>query len=161
MSPNISIGGDGFSSGRKVLLILVAGVAVMGYGGYDYVQQSDAIATAVEVKATITETGVESAPQRRGGMDYRPEVVFEYQYRGTSYTGTNLYPANTESTYDTESAARASIERYEEGETRTAYVDPDAPGEGVLTDRQSAAPLKLVGIGTLLVVLSVGAYVKS
>ncbi|MFO8100058.1 MAG: DUF3592 domain-containing protein [Salinibacter sp.] len=164
MSSNISIGsigGDGSPSGRKVLLILVVGVAVMGYGGYDYARQSSAIATAVEVTATITDMGVETVPQRRGGPDYRPEVAFEYQYRGTRYTGTNLYPANTESNYDTESAARSAIETYEEGETRTAYVDPDAPSEGFLTDRRSTAPLKLIGVGALFVVLGIGAYVKS
>ncbi len=161
MSPNISIGGDARSSGRKALLVLIVGVAVMGYGGYDYVQQSNAIATAVEVQATITEAGVERVPQRRGGTDYRPEVAFEYQYRGTRYTGTNLYPAHTESGYDTESAARSAVETYEEGERRTAYVDPEAPSEGFLTDRQSTAPLKLVGVGALFVVLGVGAYVKS
>lgn len=161
MSWTFSFGGDGGLSGRRALLLIGVGVAIMCYGAYDYVQQSNAIATAVEVTATITETGVERISQRRGGTDYRPEVRFEYQYRGTGYTGTNLYPANTESNYDTESAARSAIEAYEEGEPHTAYVDPDAPSEGFLTDRQSTAPLKVIGIGALFVVLSVGAYVKS
>nr|WP_240147558.1 DUF3592 domain-containing protein [Halorussus sp. JP-T4] len=133
--------------------MLVIGVAVAGFGGYDYLQQSDAISDAVTVEATITGTNVESVSQRRGGPAYRPEVTFDYRYDGSDYTSNNLYPATFTANYDTKSEAESVLQGYEAGETVTAYVDPNSPGSAFLEQKKSDGPLKLAAIGGLLALI--------
>ncbi|WP_415379439.1 DUF3592 domain-containing protein [Halosimplex sp. TS25] len=161
MSPRVSIGGDGENSARLSVLVIVVGVAIAGYGGYDHVQQSDAVSNAVEVEATITGTDIEASASRRGGTEYRPAVSFEYSYQGATYTGDRIYPANTESNLDTRSAARSVLEEYQTGETVTAYVDPDSPATGFLKAETSNAPLKVMGFGALFAFLGVISLVRS
>ena len=162
MSPDttISIGGKELDPVRGGALMLVLGLAVAGYGGYDYLQQSGAISNAVAVEATVTGTDVESVAQRRGGPEYRPEVTFDYRYEGRSYASSNLYPATFTVNYDTKSAARSVVAEYEEGATVTAYVDPDAPGRAFLERKRSNGPLKLAAIGGLLALIGVASAVR-
>lgn len=161
MTPRLSVGSDGGSSALSALLAIVVGLAVLGYGGYDYAQQSDAVSNAVEVNATITEKGLDSVSKRRGGTDYRPTVTFEYRYEGTNYTGTDVYPASTTSDFDAKSAARSDVAAYEVGEPVTAYVDPSSPSEGFLRAQESSAPLKLLGIGALFALLGIASLFRS
>ena len=97
--------------GGAVLYILV-GVAIAGYGGYDYVQQTEAVRNSTEVDATVTHLNIEtdSGTSSNPDVDYEPTVEFEYTYDGTRYTGTKLYPANIERNYGTRSAAESAIE---------------------------------------------------
>ena len=44
---------DGPKTLKGALALLLIGLAVTGYGAYDYTQQSDAVADAVEVGAAI------------------------------------------------------------------------------------------------------------
>lgn len=158
----LSIDSVEFGSARKGVVFLVLSVALMGYGVYDYQQQSEAIADAVEVEATITDTGVDTAgTARRGGVDYQPTVAFEYTYDGESYTGTDIFPASVSSTYDTEDAARDVIADYEQGATVTAYVDPSAPGAAFLKDKPSQAPLELFAIAAAGALLGGASIVSS
>lgn len=161
MSSKISLGSVGEQSPRAALLILVVGIAIMGYGGYDYTQQSDAVSNAVETKATIVETDIKDISPRQGRIKYEPTATFEYEYDGTSYIGTNIYPATTDPNYDTESKARSIIEDYEEGETVTAYVDPNSPADGFLKAQESTAPIKAIGIGAVFVLLSGTSLIRS
>lgn len=148
MSKSSTLSIDGPSTLRGALLFLLVGLAATGYGAYDYVQQSDAVENAVEVDAEIVETGVESSStNRRSGVDYKPDVQFSYRYEGTSYTGTNIYPASTTPSYDTESAARSALDGYEPGEMVTAYVDPADPADAFLKNQTSNAPLLIVAMG--------------
>jgi len=135
-----------------VIFVLI-GLAVAGYGGYDYVQQSEAIEDAVEVDATVVETSISEVDSGRSGIEHDAHVEFRYQFRGTEYTSDQLFPGSFDATYDTRSDAEAVLEPYDEGETVTAYVDPDAPGEGFLEQRTSQGPLQLVAIGGLLLVV--------
>jgi hypothetical protein len=161
-SSGISIDSVSFGSARKGAIFLVLSVALMGYGVYDYTQQSDAVAAAVEVDATITDTGVETAGSgRRGGIDYQPTVAFEYAYDGETYTSTSIFPASVASTYDTESAARDVIADYEQGATVTAYVDPAEPGSAFLEDETTDAPLKLFAIAAFGALLGGASIVSS
>lgn len=162
MSPDfsISIGGRELDPVRGGALALVVGLLVTGFGAYDYTQQSDAVANAVEVDATLTETGTESVSQRRGGPEYRPTVSFDYRYEGTAHTSDDVFPSAVTSTYDTRSAAESALQGYETGDTVTAYVDPDSPGEAFLTDRRSNGPLKFVAIGGLFVLVGGASIVR-
>lgn len=143
---------DGPSTLRGAVVLLVVGLAATGFGVYDYVQQSDAVEDSVEVDAEILELGAEtSGSTGSSGTDYRPTVRFEYEYDGTSYTGTSVFPSETTPNYDTRSAARSVLEEYETGETATAYVDPANPDDAFLKNQTSNAPLLFVGIGLFFV----------
>ncbi|KDS90782.1 hypothetical protein FK85_10230 [Halorubrum saccharovorum] len=135
---------------RGAVLMLMIGLAATGYGAYDYTQQSNAVDDAVEVDATVTELDIESTSTgSEAGVDYRPTVRFTYEYEGTEYASTNVFPSAITSNYDTESAARSVIEGYAVGESATAYVDPSDPDAAFLKDRTSNAPLVAIVIGLL------------
>ena len=157
----ISIGSDLLGSVRGGLLMLVLSIAITGFGVYDYTQQSDAVASAVEVDATITETGIDTVSTRRGGADYKPTVSFEYQFEGTEYTAHNIYPSAVEPDYGTRSDAEAELEGYAVGDTVTAYVDPDTPGSAFLKNEESSSPLKFAAIGGIAFLLSVKSMLGS
>jgi hypothetical protein len=139
--------------------MLLAGLALLGYGGYDYVQQSEALSDTETVDATVLETSIEEIQQRRGRVDYEPTVTFEYSYGGETHTSSQLYPATIAPDYDTRSTAESQLDGYESGATVTAYVDPDSPGSAFLLDERSGATLKFAGIGALLAIVGgVGAF---
>ncbi|ELZ58346.1 MULTISPECIES: DUF3592 domain-containing protein [Halorubrum] len=135
---------------KGAVAVLLIGLAVTGYGAYDYTQQSDAVDDAVEVDATITELDVESTSSGSSrDVDYRPTVRFTYEYEGTEYAGTNLFPSTITSDYDTESEAREVLDGYAVGEPATAYVDPSDPDGAFLRTETSNAPLVAVAVGLL------------
>lgn len=141
---------------RGSLLLVVLAIGLIGYGGYDYVDSTSQVRNSVEVEAAIVETGVEtstSGGRRSRGVDYQPTVTFEYTYQGTSYTSSNVFPGAISPTYDTEGAARDVLADYDAGETATAYLAPDNPGEAFLENRVTNTPLILAGIGLLLALL--------
>jgi len=141
---------DGPESLRGALLMLLVGLALVGYGGYDYVQQSDAVRNSVEVTATVEEVGVETVSARRG-VDHEPTVRFSYEYEETTYESSSVFPASISPTYDTESAARSVVAEYEEGATATAYVAPDRPGDAFLKNRTTNGPVLAAGFGLFFV----------
>ena len=143
---------DGPKTLKSALALLLIGLAVTGYGAYDYTQQSNAVDDAVAVDAAITDVGVESTSTGSSpGTDYRPTVRFTYEYEGTEYASTNVFPSAITSDYDTESAAREVVAAYAVGESTTAYVDPADPDGGFLKTETSNAPLVAVGVGLLFV----------
>ena len=147
--------------GNAVLYILV-GVAIASYGGYDYVQQTEAVRNSVEVDATLTEVSIEtdSGTSSNPGVKYEPSVEFEYTYNGTRYTGTELYPANIERNYETRSAAESAIEPYEQGTQTTAYVSPDEPEDAFLKNKTSNAPIIAIGMGGVFALFAALSVVK-
>lgn len=140
---------NGPSSTIGVALLLLGGLAVAGYGGYSYVTQSSAIDSAVEVNATVTSTGVEKVDKRRG-VDYAPRATFNYTFEGESYTASNVYPGPLTRDFGTEEAAREQLDGYETGDSVTAYVQPDAPGDAFLVRERSDKPFFVIGIGIVL-----------
>lgn len=142
------------------VLILLVGIALVGYGAYDYQQQSDAVENAIAVNATITGTDIETDTSR-GDQDFVPEATFDYRYQDTSHTSNNIFPAGSTPHYDTRMKAEAALEGYEEGETVTAYVNPSSPGRGFLEERRSKKPLTLVAIGGLTTLVAGAHLFKS
>ena len=142
---------DGPDSLAGALLYLFIGIAVISYGGYDYVQQTEAVRESVEVTATVTELAVETdrGTSSNPGVNYDPIVEFEYTYNGTEYTGTKIYPADIEQNYDTRSGAESAIEQYEQGTQTVAYVSPDQPGDAFLKSKTSNAPIIAIVLGGL------------
>ncbi|WP_335999115.1 DUF3592 domain-containing protein [Halorientalis halophila] len=140
---------NGPSSPLGIALLVLGGLALVGYGGYSYVEQSSALDAAVEVNATVTSTGVEEVDKRRG-VAYKPQATFEYTYEGQSHTASNVYPGPLSRDFGTEDAAREQLEGYEQEDDVTAYVAPDAPGEAFLLRERSNKPFLVIGIGLLL-----------
>lgn len=158
---SITVDTDGLKTARGAVALLLLGVGIAGFGIHDYTQQSDAIANAVEVDATITETGVEAVSSgSTSGTEYKPTVSFRYEYQGESYTGTNVFPATVSPTYETRAAAESVLQGLEEGETVTAYVDPDSPDEAFLQTKRSTAPLVVAAIGGLFTIIGAISYVR-
>jgi hypothetical protein len=153
---------DGPDTLKGALLYVLIGVAVMSYGGYDYVQQTEAVREAVEVEATVTDLGIETergtASQR--GVDYDPTVAFAYTYNGTEYTGSKIYPADIEHEYETRSGAESVIEEYEEGGRTTAYVTPDRPGDAFLKNETTTAPLIAIALGGIFALFATVSAVR-
>ena len=161
MSDDSGVSIDGPDSLAGALLYVVIGLAIASYGGYDYIQQTEAVRDSVQIDATVTELSIEtdSGTSSNPGVEYEPTVAFEYTYDGTQYTGTKLYPADIEQNYETRSAAKSAIDGYERGAQTTAYVDPDEPSDGFLKNKTSNAPLVALGLGgvfTLFAVISAG-----
>jgi hypothetical protein len=141
--------------------MLVIGLAATGYGAYDYTQQSNAVEDAVEVDATITDLDIESTSAGSStDVSYRPTVRFTYEYEGTAYASTNVFPSTISTNYDTESTARSVVEEYAVDESATAYVDPSDPDAGFLKHRTSSAPLLAITIGLFFVLVGGSSAVK-
>ncbi|ELZ50485.1 hypothetical protein C464_02755 [Halorubrum coriense DSM 10284] len=153
---------NGPDSLKGALLYLVIGIAIVSYGGYDYVQQTEAVRESVEVDATITEIGIETDSGTSSNMrvNYEPIVEFEYTCDGTEYAGTKIYPADIEQNYDTRSGAESAMEQYEQGEQTVAYVFPDQPGDAFLKDNISNAPLMTIVSGGIFSILSIISAVR-
>lgn len=144
---------DGPDTLRSGLILLILGLGITGYGAYDYVQQSDAMWSAVEVDATITEVDLVTessvSGQSGGKSSYEPRVKFTYEYQDTTYTGTNVFPADITPEYDQRSNAESVIDEYDEGESVTAYVDSTDPDHAFLKNKTSNTPLILAGTGAV------------
>lgn len=153
---------DGPDSFAGALLYVVIGLAIASYGGYDHVQQTEAVRESVEVDATITELSIEAdaGTSSNPGIDYEPNVEFVYVYDGTEYTGTELYPATVEREYETRSAAESAVSEYESGARTTAYVEPDEPSDAFLKNETSNAPLVALGIGGVFALIAAASAVR-
>lgn len=163
MADNSGLSVNGPDSLGGALLYIVIGLAIVGYGGFDYVQQTEAVRDSVEVDATITELSIEtdSGTSSSPGTNYEPTVEFEYTYNGTDYTGNKIYPANIEQNYDTQSGAESAIEGYEQGEETTAYVSPDQPDDAFLKNKTSNAPIIALVLGGLFTLFATASAVKN
>jgi hypothetical protein len=130
---------------RAATLLLVVGVGLAGYGVFDDTRHSNAPEETVEVNATVTGVGTE-----RVDLKFVPRVEYTYEYRGQSYTGTNLYAGDFVTPYERRSAAESAVDEYERGATVTAYVDPADPDDAFLEQRSSTAPSTVTGVGVVL-----------
>jgi len=135
-----------------MLIALLLGVGIAGYGGYDYIQQADAVDDAVAVNTTITDSEVYEAGSR--STTYRISVEHTYQFQGTEYTSNQVFPGRTSPRYILRSDAVAIVEPYEPNTSATAYVDPDSPDRAFLERQTILAPFLFIGFGGLVAVLT-------
>ena len=163
MSDDSGVNITGPDSLKGALLYVLVGIAIISYGGYDYVQQTEAVRESVEVDATITELDVEtdSGTSSNPGANFDPVVEFEYTYNGNSYTGTKIYPADIEQNYETQSGAESAIEGYEQGTQTTAYVSPDQPGDAFLKNQTSNAPVIAIVLGGVFTLFATVSAVRN
>jgi len=135
-----------------ILITLVLGLGIAGYGGYDYVQQSNAVDDAVAVETTVVDADISRSDGRR--FYYRISVEHTYEYQGREYTSKQAFPGSTEPIYTVRSDAQRIIELYEPNETATAYVTPDSPSRAFLERQTTFAPFRFIGFGSLLALLT-------
>ena len=148
----LSVGGTTLHLTRGRVVVLLFAFALFGFGGYDYAEQREAVGEAEAVDAVVlNSTVVEDTAGR--GIDYDPRVEYRYSYGGTTYTGDDFFPGSITPSYDTEKEALSVVEGYDEGETVTAYVDPDRPGGAFLERRATNAPLAMAGAGFFVAVV--------
>jgi len=162
MSDDSGFNVDGPDSFAGALVYVAIGLAIASYGGYDYMQQTEAVREAVQVDATVTELSIEtdSGTSSNPDTEYEPVVEFRYVYDGTEYTGTKLYPADIQRNYETRSAAESAVETYEPGAQTTAYVEPGEPSDAFLKNETSNAPLIALGIGGVVTLFAAVSAVR-
>lgn len=141
---------NGPSGTLQIALALLVGLGAMGYGAYSYTAQSSALDSAETVEATIVSTSIETVSQRRG-TEYSPQATFNYTYEGETYTSSNVYPGKLAREFGSEEDARAQLEGYEPGDTVTAYVPSDDPGNAFLKHESSNKPFLVIGLGGVIV----------
>jgi hypothetical protein len=139
---------------RKSVYLLVLAVALVGAGGYSYVQQGQAVGDAVAVQATVDSARVERLDAGRG-IDYEPEIEYTYRYRGETYTSEQVFPGPTVRTYSDRSNAQSIVRSYEPGTTVRAYVRPSAPGDAYLIRERTPWPARALAVGGVLLGLVV------
>lgn len=147
----LSIRGTPVTITAATVVLLLVGLGIAGYGGYDYLQQREAVDDAVSVESTVVDTEIDRSAGR--GLHYRVTVNHTYRYNGTGYTSEQVFPGSIAPSYNVREDAEDVIDPYEPNETVTAYVDPDSPGRAFLERRATLAPLLFVGIGSLVLVL--------
>lgn len=135
-----------------ILLTLALGLGIAGYGGYDYVQQTDAVNNAVAVETAVVETEISRSEGRQ--FYYRVRVEHTYEYQGDEYTSDQIFPGSTEPIYTVRDDAAQILEPYEPNTTATAYVDPNSPSGGFLKRQTTFAPFKFIGFGGFIAVLT-------
>ena len=141
--------GIDLSSGTiRIVLALVIGSAIIAYGAYMFWAQTSGLDSAEPVEATIVSTSVEEVGGQ--GAEYAPTATFEYTYGGDVYTSTYVYPGGVSREFDSEEAARDSLEAYESGDSVTAYVPTNSPGDAYLKQSRSDKPLLAIGAGAVI-----------
>ena len=130
----------------RIVLAVGLGLACMLGGGY---LLYDAVQTATgteEVDAEILTTGVSGDPNN----DYRVQISYEYTYGGESYTSDNVFPGTGVEEFSSRGSAEDFVAEYPEGETVTAYVDPDDPSSAHL---EAEIPGRnIIGYGVVFVI---------
>jgi hypothetical protein len=135
---------------------LLVGVGLAGAGGYLWHDHNRAVETAEPTEATVTSSSVAVDRMGSDGPNYRPDVTYEYAVDGNTYRSSNVFPTPGRLWRSDRSWARDVVADYPEGETVTAYYDPDDPSQAFLVDdRTPLIPLVMVGLGGLAAVGSI------
>jgi len=142
-------------------VIILVGIGLIFLGCSTYTSQNQALDNPVNVSATVTDTGIDQDSSRRGGIDYQPEINFEYSYEGQEYTSTNMYPGGQEpKEHNLESEAREVVEEYSQGSEINVYVPPESSGEAFIHAEKTNNPFIAMGGGVLFILLGSYKFLK-
>ena len=146
------------------IVIIVAGAAAAGFGGYMWMEQGERIDSYESTEATVLSSEVDV--ERRNDPDssgqertYYAEITYEYTVDGETYQSSNIYPGMGRSSSG-QNQAQNLVEDHPEGETVTAYYDPDNPSNSFLIKNQQLLFLGMAGFGGLFVLAGIGALGK-
>jgi hypothetical protein len=146
-----------------ILVIIVAGAAAAGFGGYMWMEQGERIDSYEEVDATVLSSAVDV--ERRNDPDdgtdrtYYADITYEYTVDGETYESSNVMPGPGRSSSG-ENRAENIVADYPEGETVTAYYDPDDPSNAFLVKNRQLLFLGMAGFGGLFSLFGVFGLVR-
>lgn len=144
----------------RILIALVIGLAMVGYGGHMYLNQQSDVQNAVKRTGTVQNTSVEVI-EKEDTASYEPTVEYTYTYEGQEYTSKSVYPG-PDKRFNSRENARAVASQYSTGQEATVYINQEDPSRAFLIE-ESGANLRtifLLGIGTLLFLGSVNGLRK-
>lgn len=154
----------GQSSVVGILLIVVIGLAMAGFGGYMWMEQGERIDSYEQTEATVVSSDVDrrTSSTSEGGTSttYYPEVTYEYTVDGEAYQSENVMPGPGETGKGQRGWAEGIVEDHPEGETVTAYYDPEDPSNAFLVKNREVMFLGVAGFGGLFALLGVWSLVK-
>lgn len=142
----------------RIGLAIVFGLAAIGYGGYSYIEQTSALDSAATVDATVTDISVETNSGK--GDTYSLHATYNYTYESEQYTSSNVYPGELPRDFNRKEDARSQLGGVDSGDTVSAYVPTDNPGNAYLKHETSNKPFIVIGIGLLLVVAALHSTLK-
>lgn len=132
------------------LISVTLGIVLLGAAGYTTYTQQQSLSSGVQVEATVESKEVTVSSSKRG-ESYTPNVTYSYTYNGTQYSSTSIRPGIGTKTSDTRTAAEDRIDRYDVGETTTAYVVRGSPSKSYLKKKSSPLPL-ILGVSGLALI---------
>ncbi len=123
------------------LPLLLIPFVFMGIGIYMTINQHTKIHTYEPVEAEVISKDIEertSTRKRRTRYKYLPIVEYTYTLGGETYTAAQVTPLN--STVGSRNEAYRIINQFTEGESVTAYYNPQDPHQAFLLKRYSMGP---------------------
>lgn len=162
MSENDSPRGEDRSPRSAVkggwILAIIIGLALMGFGGYMYIEhQSQAQGDFEPTEATILTSVVEEqGSAAQDDIHYVPKITYEYTVDGATYQSSNIFPG--EGFDQTTATAQSIVNDHPGGAVVTAYYNPDSPSESFLikSDPPWIRILGLIAVGGLFTVGGIG-----
>lgn len=147
-------------AGIIVILISCAfGIMLLWVGSTQFFQQRKLLKQVVGVDAVIIESKVAGSR----GMDtdqrllrdnstksYTAEVKFGYEFQGTRYQSSMLYPTIIERGYASADSAAEELKEYPAGANVKAFVNPAEPAKGFLRCEAGAGPVVFVIVGLVV-----------
>jgi hypothetical protein len=146
-------------NGRAVIA-LVIGLAMLGYGGQQVLNQQSDVQNAIEHTGTVQNTSVEII-EKEHTASYEPSVTYSYTYDGQDYTSQSVYPG-PDKRFNSKESARAVANRYATGQEVTLYVNQENPSRAFLIEESGTNLLTifLLGFGVLIAGGSADALIR-
>ena len=133
------------------LLLLLVGVGI-SYYGWTILDRARASASWPSVSGQVTRAYVDYSTDAEGADSYQPVLVYAYTVADQTFVNSRIKFG--ENSYSSERPAREIVDRYPAGTRVFVYHDPADPGESVLEPGVSGGSYLVLGIGLLLVAIS-------
>lgn len=122
----------------SLLLATLFCLALAGSGAFLYYQQTSEIHAAKKTEATVISSGY-----NMGSDDWVVKITYNYTVGGHTYRSDDVYPGNTPE--KSLSKVKKIANQYPEGETVTAYYNPDTPSNSFLIKEKNTLLWVLLG----------------
>lgn len=168
--PQSELAGNAQEPGKLSLtatLLSGAGTLLLVVGGVTLANELDtrrwpAVAGRLLVSEVTSETSRQvHAASGRGVTQthYTATIAYEYTVDGTEFVGTRVSTADVDHPVEDETAA--IVTQYPAGTQTDVYYDPDDASMAVLDNDMAGSGYRIMGLGGLLVVVSVGMKIDS
>lgn len=136
------------------LFVLVGGY-LAATGGQRIVVQRRAVESYEPVDATVEDSDFEARGREGPSQTFKPEITYEYEYDGKTYTSDTVFPGGNYDSRDEESVRRL-VDNHNVGDDVTVYVDPDDPESSYLVEGELRTAMLFVVAGVVIVAAGVG-----